>query len=155
MNRHLSRTVAMQILYEWDFRDEKNFKAIKERTINIFGSDLDKEYLTKLLEGVKGDLARLDRAILKVAPEWPLEQIANIDKAILRVAIYELESFKDIPPKVIINEAVEIAKDFGGDNSYKFVNGVLGTIYRKSDRYEKEDIKKIKEIKDEGSTVRT
>lgn len=158
MNRHLSRTVAMQILYEWDFRGEKNFEIIKERTIKIFESDLDKKYLTKLLKGVEGNLAQLDQAILKVAPEWPLAQIANIDKAILRVAIYELENFEDIPPKVIINEAVEIAKDFGGDNSYKFVNGVLGTIYRKSDRYEKEDeaaqpIKKIKEIKDERSTA--
>jgi N utilization substance protein B len=156
MNRHLSRTLAMQILYEWDFRGRKAFDKILGRSIGIFRKDLDLRYLRKVVRGVKDNLDKLDRQILEVAPEFPIEQIANIDKAILRVAIYELENCDDIPPKVIINEAVEIAKAFGGDNSYKFVNGVLGTIYRKSDHYQPEDdtdkikeIKEIKEVKDE------
>jgi len=137
MNRHLSRTLAMQIVYEWDFIGKKNLDEIKNRSFEIFERDLDREYADKIIDGVTKNAGALDKKIVAVAPDWPIEQVANVDKAILRVSIFELENFADIPPKVIINEAVELAKSFGGSNSFKFVNGVLGTIYRNSDRFEK------------------
>ncbi|OIP06152.1 transcription antitermination factor NusB [Candidatus Berkelbacteria bacterium CG_4_9_14_3_um_filter_39_23] len=146
MNRHLSRTLAMQIVYEWDFIGKKNLDEIKNRSYEIFARDLDNEYADKIIDGVTKNVDTLDKKIIEVAPDWPIEQVANINKAILRVSIFELENFADIPPKVIINEAVELAKSFGGSNSFKFVNGVLGTIYRKSNRFEKdEEINQINE----------
>ena len=146
MNRHLSRTLAMQIVYEWDFIGKKNLDEIKNRSYEIFARDLDIEYADKIIDGVTKNVDTLDKKIIEVAPDWPIEQVANINKAILRVSIFELENFADIPPKVIINEAVELAKSFGGSNSFKFVNGVLGTIYRKSNRFEKdEEINQINE----------
>ncbi|MEK7061987.1 MAG: transcription antitermination factor NusB [Patescibacteria group bacterium] len=153
MNRHLSRTLAMQIIYEWDFIGKKNLNEIKSRSYEIFTRDLDQEYADKIIDGVIKNTDSLDKKIVAVAPDWPIEQVANIDKAILRVSIFELEHFPDIPPKVIINEAVELAKSFGGNNSFKFVNGVLGTIYRHSDRFEEDEStdekqKPIEEIKE-------
>jgi len=146
MNRHLSRTLAMQIVYEWDFIGKKNLDEIKNRSYEIFARDLDNEYADKIIDGVTKNVDTLDKKIIEVAPDWPIEQVANINKAILRVSIFELENFADIPPKVIINEAVELAKSFGGSNSFNFVNGVLGTIYRKSNRFEKdEEINQINE----------
>ena len=100
--------------------------------------DIDVEYLNRVVEGTMKNLKLIDSLIEQAAPEWPLEQISVIDKSILRLASYELLKDKDIPPKVAINEAVEIAKTFGGDNSSKFINGVLGTLYRQSDRYVEE-----------------
>ncbi|TSC92490.1 MAG: putative transcription termination factor [Candidatus Berkelbacteria bacterium Licking1014_7] len=138
MNRHLTRTLAMQIIYEWDFRDRKNLKEIQNRSEEIFKKDLDIEYLRKLVNGTIKELDQVDKKILSVAPEFPIDQIAKIDKAILRIAIFEFENCQEVPPKVIINEAVEIAKMFGGENSYKFVNGALGAIYRSSSRFEQD-----------------
>jgi N utilization substance protein B len=138
MNRHLSRTVAMQILYEWDFRRGSNLQDIVRRSLEIFSDDIDREYVIETVEGIKKNLDELDKAIISVAPDWPIEQVAYIDKAILRLAIYEIYHNTDIPPKVAINEAVELAKNFGGENSSKFVNGVLGSIYRNSPRYSDE-----------------
>ncbi|NCN24938.1 transcription antitermination factor NusB [Candidatus Berkelbacteria bacterium] len=136
----------MQIVYEWDFIGKKNLDEIKNRSYEIFARDLDNEYADKIIDGVTKNVDTLDKKIIEVAPDWPIEQVANINKAILRVSIFELENFADIPPKVIINEAVELAKSFGGSNSFKFVNGVLGTIYRKSNRFEKdEEINQINE----------
>jgi len=100
--------------------------------------DIDVEYLNRVVEGTMKNLKLIDSLIEQAAPEWPLEQISVIDKSILRLASYELLKDKDIPPKVAINEAVEIAKTFGGENSSKFINGVLGTLYRQSDRYVEE-----------------
>ena len=107
-SRHLSRVCAFQSIYEWDFRPKASIN-------NIISKNIDK----------------FDAEIVKSAPEWPLEQISRVDKNILRLATYELINIEDIPPKVTIDEAVEIAKTFGSENSSKFVNGVLGTIYRK------------------------
>jgi transcription antitermination protein NusB len=91
----------------------------------------DKEFVGQLVHGVAGQVEKLDATIQPIAPEWPLEQIARVDRTILRMALYELlEMGKMVPPKVAINEAVELAKAFGSDNSSKFVNGVLGTAYR-------------------------
>lgn len=129
MNRHLSRMVAMQTLYEWDFRDEADLSEIKSRNISEYESDVDKEYINFVVEGVVSSKDDLDKEIVKSAPEWPLEQISLIDKAILRIAIFELLMSPNVPPKVAINEAVELSKQFGGENSSKFINGVLGTVY--------------------------
>lgn len=135
VNRHLSRTVAMQSLYEWDFHQEQDIVKIAERVMAPVKDDVDVEYTLKALRGTMDNIEEIDSLIIKAAPEWPLDQISIIDKSILRLAGYELLKDKDIPPKVAINEAVEIAKTFGGENSSKFINGVLGTLYRNSDRY--------------------
>lgn len=147
VNRHLIRTVAMQSVYEWDFVDAKNRdfnNIVAKNASELIGKDTDKEelsYLYALTDGVLANMDKINKLIVAAAPEWPLEQIALIDKAILRIAIYELVFSNEVPPKVAINEAVELAKTFGGENSSKFVNGVLGTIYRTSDKYKEEDDK--------------
>lgn len=136
MNRHLSRSIVMQTLFEWDFRQQENPFDITKRHFNLFNAEIDQEYVNRTLKGVMKNLAKIDTAIKKAAPEWPIEQIASIDKNILRLAIYELLFTNEIPPKVAINEAVELAKTYGSENSSKFVNGVLGTIYRASPKYD-------------------
>lgn len=129
MNRHLSRMIAMQTLYEHDFRQGSDLSEIKSRNINEYEDDADGKFISDLVDNVTKEQNKLDEIIKKSAPEWPLEQISLIDKNILRIAICELEFTKDVPPKVVINEAVELGKQFGGENSSKFINGVLGTIY--------------------------
>lgn len=144
MNRHLSRVIIMQTLYEWDFRPRADIEIIKERNIKNYNEEIDSAYINKAIEGITEHRKKIDQQIVKAAPEWPLEQIAGIDKTILRIAIYELLFRDDIPPKVAINEAVELGKTFGGENSSKFINGVLGTVYRKSPQYNPSDDEKIK-----------
>lgn len=131
-NRHLSRTVAMQTLYEWDFNGGKgNLEEITARSIANFAPGIDDpKFINDLVTGVKQHQAEIDVIIEKTAPEWPLEQITIIDRNILRLGIFELMYAKEVPPKVAINEAVELGKTFGGGSSGKFVNGVLGTLYR-------------------------
>jgi N utilization substance protein B len=143
-NRHLGRIVAMQTLYEYDFRDqadiEADHQAILDRNLGEFADAIDdKNFVHDLVQGVQESQSQIDGIIGPAAPEWPVEQIAKIDKIILRIGVYELLIKKEVPPKVAINEAVELAKAFGGENSSKFVNGVLGTIYRGSDVYEPEE----------------
>jgi len=142
-NRHLGRIVAMQTLYEYDFRASAdvpvNHKAILERNLGEFSNAIDdKQFVHDLVDGVQRDQDNIDGIIGPAAPDWPVDQIAKIDKIILRIGVYELLIKRDVPPKVAINEAVELAKAFGGENSSKFINGVLGTIYRGSDVYEPE-----------------
>jgi transcription antitermination protein NusB len=135
-NRHLGRIVALQTLYEEDFRKEVNdssvdLKEILERNIGRYDETIeDKTFIEELVAGIKQRQQELDDTIRPVAPEWPIEQIARMDRVILRIGTYELLFEKGVPPKVAINEAVELAKAFGGDNSSKFINGVLGTILR-------------------------
>ena len=134
-HRHLSRSIAMQTLYEWDFnnRDNSKIDEILERNIQEFGPGLeDDKFVRDLIKGVLENLDKIDAIIVKTAPEWPLEQINLVDRNILRLGIYELlyGNRQEVPPKVAINEAIELAKSFGGETSGKFVNGVLGTIYR-------------------------
>jgi N utilization substance protein B len=148
-NRHLGRIVAMQTLYEYDFQGGDSagidINAIMDRNINEFSGSIDDTAFVKdLVDGVAKDTAKIDGIIGPAAPDWPVEQIAKIDKVILRIGVYELMLKRDVPPKVAINEAVELAKAFGGENSSKFINGVLGTIYRKSDFYEPEEDNKAK-----------
>ncbi len=134
-SRHLARSVVMQSLYEWDFYDKKdhNLESIVERNIQEFAPGLeDKGFIWELLTGVIQKISKIDRIIEKAAPEWPVNQVAIVDRNILRIGLYELlyEDEKEVPPKVAINESIELAKNFGGENSGKFVNGVLGTVYK-------------------------
>jgi N utilization substance protein B len=134
-NRHLGRIVAFQSLYEYDFRgatkSKLNLKKIVERNLGQYKDAIDDtKFVYALVEGVASKQKKLDALIGPAAPEWPVEQIAQVDKIILRMAVYELSLIDDTPPKVVINEAVELAKSFGGENSSKFINGVLGTVYR-------------------------
>lgn len=139
MNRHLSRTIAMQSLFEAEFRPEAELEEIIERNIAAYQDDADAEYIRATVLGATKAAADIDAEIAKVAPEWPVDQIASIDKAILRLSIYELLHNEEVPPKVAINEAVELGKTFGSDSTSRFVNGVLGTIYRQSGRYNPAD----------------
>lgn len=136
-NRHLGRIIALQTLYEFDFRrsagdTSAELDDILARNLERYDDTVeDKEFVATLVHGTGSMFEQLDETIQPIAPEWPLDQIARIDKTILRLALYELLHMQElVPPKVAINEAVELAKAFGGDNSSKFVNGVLGTAYR-------------------------
>ena len=140
MNRHLSRMIAMQTLYELDFRPDSNKDEVMDRNISEYADKCESDFVDLLVEGVSKLKDELEDIVTEAAPEWPIDQISLIDREVLRVAIYELLYVNDIPPKVSINEAVELAKQFGGENSSKFVNGVLGTIYKK---YEDKISKKL------------
>jgi transcription antitermination protein NusB len=132
--RHLIRTVILQTLYEWDFYGrKKDVTVILERDLAEFAPGIDEpEFAWKILKGVVEHLKQIDNVITKAAPEWPLDKIAIIDRNILRIGLYELlyADPEEVPPKVAINEAIELAKNYGGPNAARFVNGVLGTIYR-------------------------
>lgn len=138
-NRHLGRIVALQTLYEEDFREECNdtnfsLDEVLARNIGRYQEVLeDKTFIERLVKGVSGSRSDLDAVLQPVAPEWPLSQIARMDRIVLRIGLYELTNDASIPPKVVINEAVELAKAFGGDNSSKFINGVLGTVLRQKE----------------------
>lgn len=139
MNRHLSRVIIMQTLYEWDFRPEASLTDIKQRNIDNYHEDADSAFIDTTIDGVVKNIAKTNQLIIEAAPEWPLEQISSIDKTILRIAIFEILFSDDVPPKVAINEAVELGKTFGGENSSKFINGVLGTVYRNCSKYNQKD----------------
>lgn len=153
-NRHLARLIAIQTLYEWAFiserfpgeekLDEKSKVAeIVDRNYKEFQKSLNnKDFLETLVWGTLGVRERIDQIIAPAAPEWPIDHIALTDLVVLRLAIYELLFRKEVPPKVAINEAVELSKSLGGPNSSRFINGVLGTVYRASDIYNPEDDKK-------------
>ncbi|OIO52169.1 MAG: transcription antitermination factor NusB [Candidatus Portnoybacteria bacterium CG_4_8_14_3_um_filter_44_15] len=134
-NRHLSRSIAIQSLYEWDFKGKNPavLKKIVERNIKEFGPGLkDADFIWQLVNGVIENLEKLDKIIEKSAPEWPIDQITVVDRNVLRAGLYELlfGNRDEVPPKVAINEAIELAKTFGGESSGRFINGVLGTVYR-------------------------
>jgi N utilization substance protein B len=149
-NRHLGRIIALQTLYEEDFRRSSNDKAVNvddvlERNIDRYKSMVDDtEFIKRLVKGVSEKESHLDSLLQPVAPEWPIDQIARMDRVILHIGLYELLYEEDVPPKVVINEAVELAKAFGADNSSKFVNGVLGTLLRQKDPAGSEDKPKKK-----------
>jgi N utilization substance protein B len=144
-------------MYEWEFLTNKipthesninkirqTIEPILERNYQEFSSSVEnRDFIDQLVWGVVDNKEKIDSIITPAAPEWPIEQIALIDLIILRMGIYELLFAREVPPKVAINEAVELAKAFGGQNSSKFINGVLGTVYRASDIYNPDDDKKI------------
>ena len=156
-SRHLCRIIAMQSLYEWDYwithkkeqkasfifknkkTDSSIISAIINKNIQNFSQDIsEKNFIKKLVTGTIKNIKKINELILKNAPEWPLLQIAAIDRAVLRLGIYEI-LFTDVPPRVVIDEAVELAKNFGGQNSSKFINGVLGSIYKKINKNKNEN----------------
>ncbi len=160
--RHLSRSIVLQTLYEWDFRgknrapsltkqnhdsrfdsteERENVESIFRRNLRALGLGLaSDQYPQELLKGILEHWDQLNKLISQGAPEWPLEKINIIDRNVLRIGIYELlfGDPKEVPPKVAINEAVELAKTFGGDSSRRFVNGVLGTVYRQIEAVKKD-----------------
>lgn len=131
-NRHLGRTIAVQTLYQWDFNDKKEdiLEVLKENKESFAPDFNDGGFMEHLVKGVVDHLTEIDSLIIKFAPEWPLDQITIVDRNVLRIGIYELRYDPEIPAKVAINEAIELAKAFGGESSGKFVNGVLGTVYK-------------------------
>ncbi len=134
-NRHLARSIVLQTLFELDFtkRNASDFSSVLSRMIAESGADgVDHVFMDKLGKGTLSRQKDLDTIIEKAAPDWPIDRIAPIDKAILRLGLHELlfGDRADVPPKVAINEAIELAKSFGGDASGKFVNGVLGSVYK-------------------------
>ncbi len=149
-SRHLSRSIAMQCLYEWDFRGKpkEGVDELVEKNIGEFGPGLDDDSFVKgLVLGTINNQSKIDPLIEKCAPEWPLDQVTIVDRNILRIGIYELlfGNYDEVPPKVAINEAIELAKSFGGESSGRFVNGVLGTIYRELGEPLKNDTSKNKD----------
>ncbi len=155
-SRHLSRSIAMQSLYEWDFNSAIDINAlhsITERNIEEFGKGLESvTFIWDLVDGVKENQEFIDKIIEKTAPEWPLAQINILDRNILRLGIFELiyGNKDDVPPKVAINESIELAKNFGGESSRRFINGVLGTVYRGIEEQEKAEVSLPKEAEAEN-----
>lgn len=135
-NRHLGRIIALQTLYEQEFRLECGDKSfdiddVLKRNINRYRDMVeDKDFIVRLVQGVLTEQNNLDEVLQPVAPEWPIDSIARMDRIVLRMGVYELLHEAEVPPKVVINESVELAKSFGGENSSKFINGVLGTVLR-------------------------
>lgn len=135
-NRHLGRILALQTLYEHDFRRDcgdttVDLAEILARNVERYSKTVDDQaFIAALTRGVEACVEDLDAVLQPVAPEWPIEQIARMDRLVLRMSLYELLHPGDVPPKVVINEAVELSKAFGGENSSRFINGVLGTILR-------------------------
>lgn len=152
-SRHFLRSIAMQCLYEWDFngRDSGKIDQVISQSIKSFFSQVEESkeevfFVEKLVKGVLKKITTIDPIIEKCAPEWPLNQITLVDRNVLRLGIYELMfgNYKEVPPKVAINEAIELGKTFGGESSGRFVNGVLGTVYREMGEPLKDDENKKK-----------
>ncbi len=132
-NRHLSRTIALQSLYQWDFQEQPADRMVEIVKFNRreFAPKFDDEgFVDKLVNGVLENMKKIDEIITKFAPNWPLDTITVIDRNVLRLGVFELKIADEIPAKVAINEAIELAKSFGGQASGRFVNGVLGAIYK-------------------------
>ncbi len=154
-NRHLQRSVAMQALFEWDFQgcQDENISEIVNRNVKEFAPGIEEfGFVEELVKGTLEKRQIIDSLIEKCAPEWPLEQVTIIDRNILRLGIYELMhgNYAEVPPKVAINESIELAKTFGGESSARFVNGVLGTIYREMGEPMKDDTSKKHKISEES-----
>ena len=134
-NRHLSRSIVLQTLFEWDFAvssDLSEPEVMLERNIEEFGPGLDdSHFMSELFLGITKKKVIIDEIIEKAAPDWPIDKISIVDRNILRLGLYELlfGDREQVPPKVAINEAIELAKSFGGENSSRFINGVLGGVY--------------------------
>jgi len=134
-SRHLARSIAMQSLFEWDFNGKQpgELENISERNFDEFAQGLkDTDFVTELLNGVSKNIEKIDQIITAAAPQWPIEQIGVVDRNVLRLGLYELlfGNKEAVPPKVAINEAIELGKAFGEESSGRFINGVLGTVYK-------------------------
>jgi N utilization substance protein B len=157
-NRHLARSVVLQTLFEWDTSNvpDADVPAILDRNCEEFGGeDTDRAFMEQLLQGVLAKRPDLDLVIEKAAPDWPLPKIAPVDRNILRIGLFEL-LFADrsqVPAKVAINEAIELAKIFGGDSSGRFVNGVLGAVYKEMGEPGKDEVGKKERVKHEDLPI--
>ncbi|PKL72710.1 transcription antitermination factor NusB [Candidatus Kuenenbacteria bacterium HGW-Kuenenbacteria-1] len=132
-NRHLARSIILQTLYQWDFNEEKNEQilVILNNNLKNFASEINnQDFIEKIINGIIKNIKEINQCIQKYAPEWPIENITVVDRNVLRIGIYELIFSSEVPPKVAINESIELAKTFGGDSSGKFVSGVLGALYK-------------------------
>jgi len=138
-NRHLGRIITLQTLYEQEFRRECgdatfDIAVVLDRNIQRYKDTVDdRDFIRQLVKGVSTHTEELDALLQPAAPKWPIAEIARMDRIVLRLSAYELLHTKSVPPKVVINEAVELAKAFGGENSSKFVNGVLGTLHKQQE----------------------
>lgn len=132
--RNLGRGIALQSLYEWDFYNQKSdLLSIVQRNIDEFAPGFTEvDFVLQLVQGVRDNIEKLDEVITASAPEWPIEKLPVVDRNVLRIGLQELlhADRKEVPPRVAINEAIELAKTYGGMNSGRFINGVLGTVYR-------------------------
>jgi len=150
-NRHLARSIVLQSLFEWDFRklSDKEIATVVARDAAEFGGSADTAFMEELTKNVLAKRPEIDTIIEKAAPDWPLDKISPVDRNILRIGLYELlfADRKDVPAKVAINEAIELAKGFGGENSGKFVNGVLGSVYKEIGEPGKDAVSKRKDDK--------
>lgn len=138
-NRHLGRIVALQTLYEHDFRlacGDSNLvlEEVLGRNIDRYSQTIeDQKFVRRIVNGVVKEAKKMDLLLQPIAPEWPIDQIARMDRLVLEIGLYELLYETQTPAKVVINEAIELAKAFGGDNSSKFINGVMGTFLRQQE----------------------
>lgn len=153
--RQLGRSIVLQSLYEWDFYNRKeDLTVIVERNMREFAPGFDEpDFVWKIVKGVIEHMPEIDAIIEKAAPEWPIAQIAIVDRNALRVGLYELlyADKNEVPPKVAINEAIEIAKNYGGPNSGKFINGVLGNVFKQISPEEAAEHENKKTQKQENS----
>jgi len=155
-NRHLARTIALQTLFAWDFNGRKSGdleRLIADNFANFAPNFDDGGFVRDLVSGVRDHLENINKYIIKYATEWPLDQITAVDRNILRLGIYEL-LYTAIPPRVAINEAIEVAKSFGGDASGKFVNGVLGALYNDEPEIQKRDNKEEMEAAKQAAAAK-
>ncbi|HOD01273.1 MAG TPA: transcription antitermination factor NusB [bacterium] len=142
--RHTSRKLALSSIFSWLF-SEPNFEeciSTSKEMLEEEGIDYDDELTKFIVDGVRSHINEIDKIIEECAPDWPIDKIAKIDLVILRIAIFEALFGKKTPIKVVIDEAVEIAKEFGNDTSHKFVNGVMGTVVEKYLPSEKDNLPK-------------
>ncbi|MEI6238454.1 MAG: transcription antitermination factor NusB [bacterium] len=157
-NRHLSRSISLQTLFEWDMRsgvlaEGETIKESIDRNVAEFAPGMgDIDFAKNIVDGVMNKQSDIDDIIKKAAPEWPIDKISIVDRNVLRIGLYELlfADRKEVPAKVAINEAIELAKTFGGENSGKFINGVLGAVYKEIGEPGKDEVspkkKKIPDI---------
>jgi len=143
-NRHFARTLVVQAVFEWQERGGSLPKIIERQIAAHQFEKNNIDFMKKLAVGIEKNIKKIEEVIGIAAPEWPLPQIAKVDQAILKVAIFEILFDDEVPPKAAINEAVEIAKTYGSDSSSRFVNGVLGTVFRNSSKYNPEEDEKKK-----------
>ena len=159
-NRHLSRSIVLQSIFEWDFNNQNpaGIEAVLERNIQEFAPGLnDATFMSDLLKNVLAKRPDLDLIIEKAAPAWPIDRISVVDRNVLRIGLYELlfGDRTEVPPKVAINEAIELAKSFGGENSGKFVNGVLGAVYKEIGEPGKDETSQPKDKKNQAIDIST
>ncbi len=152
-NRHLVRTVVLQSLFQWDFLDKPStlLNIVQKNLAELAPGLEDESFSERIVQGVLKHQDDIDKIITKLAPEWPLDQISAVDRNILRIGIFELKFGKEIPPKVAINEAIELAKAFGSDSSSRFINGVLGSLYKELTGAGELPIEDFKQLVDNSS----